>query len=90
MKNVRETQLKKCIFFLFDEFEYVLKKLGITPYLGRYQISYSKMIDNDEEQVEDIDVCAALSEYFDVNVTSIHVDQLDRTGVWIAYEGDKK
>lgn len=88
MKNARETQLKKCIFFLFDEFEYVLKKLGILAHLGKSSIAYSDL--GGETQIEDEDVCAALSEYFDVNVTSIHIDQLDRTGVWIAYEGDKK
>jgi len=83
MQNVREEQLRNCIFFFFKEFRDVLKKLGILAHLGKYSITYSDL--GGEKQIEDEDAYKALSEYLDVEVTSVHIDQKDETGVWIAY-----
>ncbi len=84
MQNVREEQLKKCIFFFWDEFKDALKKLGILAHLGKSSIiAYSDL--GGEKQIEDEDVYKALSEYLDVEVTSVHIDQKYETGVWIAY-----
>ena len=82
MKNVLPEQLRKCIFLLADEFKEIAGKLGIQVETGWEGIFYSK--DNDD--IDDKDVYAALSEYFGAEVTSVHCDDCDYMGVWIVYK----
>lgn len=78
MKNVRETQLKKCIFKEYDEF-----KRDIVMALGKdttVECDYEGISIDCDENVLDV-----LSKYYDVEVTSIHIDDCDIIGVWIVY-----
>ena len=87
MKNVRENQLKKCIFMEADEFKKVFANV-----FGEYDE------DTNEIEVEfgydgiyfcaisNEDVYKELSKYFDVEITSIHIDDFDVMGVWIVYK----
>ena len=83
MKNINENQLKKCIFKELDEFiRDVNKALGkevkvICDYDGIY-------FDTNEDGI--IDILDAMSKYYDTEVTSIHIDDCDFIGVWIAYK----
>ena len=82
MKNVRENQLKKCIFFLYDEFEEVIKDFGISAEIDYDGIIFTK----GTEDINNEAVYAILSKHFDVDVTSIHCDDCDYIGVWVVYK----
>lgn len=82
MKNVRENQLKKCIFFLYDEFEEVIKDFGISAEIDYDGIAFAK----GNEDINNEAVYAILSKHFDVDVTSIHCDDCDYIGVWVVYK----
>jgi len=84
MKNVRENQLKKCIFLTDDEFKSVFaerfsKYEDVDVEIDAYEGIYFCGISNEE-------VYKNLSEYFDVEITSIHIDDCEYTGVWIVYK----
>ncbi|MBQ2389279.1 MAG: hypothetical protein II305_04410 [Clostridia bacterium] len=87
MKNVKENQLKKCIFLTQTELENILsEKLQktVTVNVDLYGLSVCT-----EEDMEDMDngrLCDELSEYFDVNVSSVHIDDCDIVGVWVCYK----
>ncbi len=88
MKNVRENQLKKCIFMETEDFEEVFVNV-----FGEYDEDTNE-VDVEFDTVDGIyfcgisneDVYTELSKYFDVNVTSIHIDDFDTIGVWICYK----
>lgn len=86
-KNTKEHQLKKCIFLTEKEFKKVFTKVFgehkegenevdviLDPYEGIYFCGIS-----------DKEVYEKLGRYFDVNITSIHMDDADTVGVWICY-----
>jgi uncharacterized pyridoxamine 5'-phosphate oxidase family protein len=87
VKNVKEYQLKKCIFMEAEEF----KKVFVDVF-GEYNEDTNE-IDVEFDTVEGIyfcgisieDVYTELSKYFDVDITSIHIDDFDIIGVWICY-----
>ena len=84
MKNVTESQLKTCIFFLRDDFERIINSFGFSMDVSLDGISFG-----DLEEIEDVydeDVYGVLSDYFDVEVTSVHCDDCDYTGIWVVYK----
>lgn len=84
MKNVDNNQLKKCIFAELPSFEEDVKKaLGEDiEVLCNYEgISFKQ----GEEYLEINDVMLKLSQFYDVDVLSIHIDDYDEAGVWIEY-----
>lgn len=86
MKNVRTNQLKKCIFTDVEELQAILSAIyeeDIDVNISLDGLWYESKSDLD---IGDSDVCQALSEYYDVNVTSIHIDDCDYVGVWIVYK----
>ena len=90
MRNVKENQVKKCIFMGFDEFKSIVESLtdGLeTAKYDEFGIYYGdteKATESDtywNEETED-----TLSKYFDVTVASCHPDYSDDgecIGVWI-------
>lgn len=92
MKNARENQLKKCIFMTTDEFKQVFVNI-----FGEYDIDENQ-VDVEFDTCEGIYFCgisnenvySSLSKYFDVEVTSIHIDHFDTVGVWICYKEQNK
>lgn len=89
MKNVRETQLKKCIFMTLEEFEELINTL--TNGLKEVKFEFSVYITDsnkadDEETYWQEDICVTLSKYFDVEVTSFHSDDCEYPCVWICYK----
>lgn len=84
MKNVREYQLKKCIFKEYDEF-----KRDVAEILGNdVEIScdYDGIyFEANEDALCTEEVLAGMSKYYDVEVTSIHIDDCEVIGVWICY-----
>lgn len=78
MNNVRESQLKKCIFKEYDEF-----KRDVSAALGSnvtVECDYEGISFNYEGNVLE-----GMSKYYGVEVTSIHIDDCDIIGVWIVY-----
>ena len=78
MKNVRDYQLKKCIFMDYDMFKQEAKKI----------FGNNVVVECDYEGISidyDGNILEALSEYYGVEVTSIHIDDCDIIGVWIVY-----
>lgn len=89
MKNVRESQLKKCIFMELDEFTNLIEE--ITD--GLQTVEYEDGIYmTSTQKAEDIntwwneDILETLSKYFNVEVTSFHSDNCEYIGVWICYK----
>lgn len=88
MKNIKENQLKKCIFMLEEEFrkmftnifgEYDGEENEIDVEINAYEGIYFDAVTEEE-------VYEKISEYYGVNVTSIHIDQCDNIGIWICYK----
>lgn len=85
MKNIKNFQLKQCIFKQFDEFEQdVLEALGndvkvVCDYDG---LSF----ESNEACLYVEEILGGMSNYYDVNVMSIHTDHCELIGVWIVYE----
>ena len=87
MKNVRENQLKTCIFLTTEELEEIMGKIFDTKVIIHCSLEGAWY----ETPLKDLDInddtlCAELSEYFDVNVTSIHIDDCEYIGVWVCYK----
>lgn len=87
MKNVRESQLKRCIFLTLEEFDEIIKEIFGPQATTLYQYE-GIFIDsgNDDVECDDDDILVRLSEYFDVNVTSFHSDNCEYVGVWVCYK----
>lgn len=80
MKNVKEFQLKKCIFLIEDEFRGLADKLNIAIELDYEGASFVEVTEQEK-------AFAILSDYFGVKeITSIHCDDCELTGVWIVYK----
>lgn len=89
MKNVADYQLKKCIFLTAEEFENVLKEVYPD---NEVNVNYDMdgiTVDIDDESSDpsdDLELLEKLANYYDVaDVTSVHMDDCDYIGVWIAY-----
>lgn len=88
MKNVRDSQLKKAIFFTEEEFKEEFVKV-----FGKYNEDTNE-VDVELDPIEGIyfcgitseDVYAKMSEHFDVEVTSIHSDCFALNGIWVVYK----
>ena len=90
MKNVRENQLKKCIFLEEEEFTNILREVfeddTIHVGLTLEGIDYYTDIEENEKLLDNNDeINGRLSKYFDCNVTSIHIDDCDYVGIWVVY-----
>ena len=87
MKNVKENQLKKCIFMITEDFKEVFVNV-----FGEYDEDTNEVdVEFDYDGIyfcgiSNEDVYTKLSEYFDINITSIHIDDCDTIGVWIVYK----
>lgn len=87
MKNVRENQLKKCIFLTLEEFDETIKEIFGPEASTLYQYE-GIFIDsgNDDVEYDNDEILTRLSDYFDVNVTSFHSDNCEYVGVWVCYK----
>lgn len=85
MRNLTKNQLKKAIFMRLSDFEDVVEKA-----IPDVKVSYCEealFYDAEPDRtVEKDEIYEALSEYFDVYVTSIHTDGYEDVGVWIVYQ----
>lgn len=88
MKNVKENQLKKCICKKkYEEFKHdVLSALGseVEVFCDCDGIYFECKWNGDALCTEE--VLAGMSKYYDVEVTSIHIDDCELLGVWICYK----
>lgn len=85
MKNVRDNQLKRCIFKVFDEFQRDISRAisnDVHVSCDYDGLNFERVSDED---ISNEEILAALSKYYDVEVTSIHADDFEYTGVWIVY-----
>ena len=90
MKNVRPNQLKKCIFLTQTEMEEILSEIlqkTVTVNVSLYGL---EPCTEDDDDIDDGYMRQVLSEYFDVDVTSIHIDDCDYVGVWVAYKSKEE
>ena len=84
MKNVKSYQLKKCIFMVEEEFNEIIKTVFGEEFETDFGIDGISVWSR-TEGLKDPDINKGLSEYFDVTVTSVHIDDCDYIGVWICY-----
>ena len=86
MKNVRDAMKKMCLFIEGDEFQRLIGSLTggkVYPAFTLEGIDYECEDDMDFGNAEAIKI---LSEHFDIDVTSIHMDDCDYVGVWVCYK----
>lgn len=85
MKNIRENQLKKCIFKEYEDF-----KKDVVEALGndvKVDCDYDGIyFECDEEPLYTEEVLEGMSKYYNAKVTSIHIDDCEYVGVWIVYK----
>jgi hypothetical protein len=98
MRNVRPNQLRKCIFLGIEELQSILSAVyendicvDPTPDGLWYETK-----DGWELNIDDNAICEALSEYYDIDVLSIHIDDesydfngSSSCGVWISYKEER-
>lgn len=89
MKNVRVSQVKKCIFMELEEFEEVVNE--VTGGLKKVSYECDGIFFEDTDKAEETEefwneeMTDTLSRYYDVEVTSIHADDCEIVGIWICY-----
>jgi uncharacterized pyridoxamine 5'-phosphate oxidase family protein len=90
MKNVRDCQLKKCIFMSYEEFREVFQNIFGVYDGEEIQIDVEYEFDGLYFcGITDEQVYKEVSKYFDVTVTSIHADDCEFLGVWICYKEEQ-
>lgn len=88
MKHVETHEKKSCIFKVFDNFVAEMKfafgdNISVTcDYEGLY-------FKQNGDYLDDNVIIEKLSNYYDVTVTSVHIDDFDTVGVWIVYVDTK-
>ena len=91
MKNVKDYQLKKCIFMETEEFDKIIKKLFGDKVEVELSLDGMWIGENGDDCIETPfeEVAEKLASYFEVDkITSIHMDDCDEIGVWICYKED--
>ena len=87
MKNVRENQLKKCIYVEAEDFTAIVQGLFENEHIDVTYTVEGLDICTDNDVVDVGELFEGLAKYFDVKeVTSIHIDDFDFIGVWIVYK----
>jgi hypothetical protein len=56
----------------------------VTVNVDLYGLSY--YTEEDREDFNNEYLCNILSKYYDVNVTSVHIDDCDDVGIWVVYK----
>ena len=90
MKNVKESQLKRCIFMVLDEYSELI--LNLTDGLLEVEHEVDGLYHDHTEKADNTDtywnedLLVTLSKHFDVEVTSVHSDCCEMPGVWICYK----
>lgn len=88
MKNCNVNWRKNCLCLTLDETVEILKEIyGIKDIVAHPDLDglWFSSDDDEEWNPDDYEICDRLSDYFDIKVTSIHIDDCDMTGVWIVY-----
>ena len=86
MKNVLDSEKKTCIFKTIDDFQRDVRtaskgNIKVTTELDG--ISFEDTVKNDSAD----NINSLMADYYDVKeITSIHIDDYDYTGVWICYK----
>ena len=92
MKNVSPHQIKKCIFVEFEKFKEDVSKAFEEDVLvsSDYEGIYFEKKENTNSEYYDYlnfeEVLYKLEKYYDVKISSIHIDDCDIVGVWICYK----
>lgn len=85
MKNVRENQLKKCIFLTEEQMNDILTEIYKVPV--KVKFSVDGLWYDSKEDIDDETLMKDLRDYFEVkDVTSIHIDDCDIVGIWVCYK----
>ena len=89
MKNVKGDQLKKCIVMSAGEYKTIIKRLfgEDIHILFKYERTGIKVLKyRPYTSISFEDVSRRLSEYFGVDVTSVHIDAKCDGDIWICYK----
>lgn len=83
-KNVTRDMMAKCLFMDIDKFQCVIKdideRLDVTV-----DDDLTLTVDSDTRDLTQEELNSMLSCYFDVDVTSVHVDASEYGGVWVCW-----
>ena len=87
MKNVKKTQLKKCIYVEAEEFTAIVQEIFDDENIDIAYTNEGLDICTDNDVVDIGELHEGLASYFDVKeITSVHIDDCDFIGVWIVYK----
>ena len=84
MKNVKDYQLKKCIFMETEEFDGIIKMIFGEEFEADFGLD-GISVGSSTKGLSEKEINEGLSGYFDTIVTSVHIDDFDDIGVWICY-----
>ena len=86
MKNVKNNQLKTCIYLTSDEFTDIVNEILDDVEDVEYALDgFTIYTTNDVADVDELH--EALRKYFDVKeIESVHTDHCEYVGVWITYK----
>ena len=86
MKNVLDTEKKTCIFKTIDDFERDVRTASKGNIEVTTELDGISFTDISTDDIAD-NINEIMSSYYDVKeITSIHIDDYDYTGVWICYK----
>jgi hypothetical protein len=85
MRNIREDQIRTAIIMSSEEYEQTVSEALGKEIAVHFEMDGLWYETKTEDEVEDEDIKKGLSEYFDVQVTSIHIDDCEESGVWICF-----
>lgn len=84
MKNVKESQLKKCIYLTEDEYKRILDEIYETDV--KVNCASDGLWYESDVDIDNYCLMKDLRDYFGVkDVVSIHGDDCAYLGIWIAY-----
>lgn len=87
MKNVRKDKKKTCIFLETAELYRIFKEIFEYPVIIDIDYEGISFENEDGDSIPDEVIFKKLEEYFDISqITSIHIDNCDVTGIWIVYK----
>lgn len=87
-QEIEPRWMRKCLCMKASEFERLVKiATGRDDLYFHYDMDGLWISGDDEkEEITDDKLCKLLSDLLNINVTSVHIDDCDMTGVWIVYE----
>ena len=89
MKNINPYFIHQCYLMDIHNFEFTIQDLFGAEVSVELDSDGINIVSGDGTSFDGTEIAKALSEHFDVKVTSFHTDNCEPAGVWIVYESSE-